>query len=111
MRKYAVGAALCAATVLGIGGSAFAGEINGQGGDTPITEGGPNSICAFSGLQDGTGPGDPVSGPGHVQTPHGEPDYDLYFPPGVASICQWANNSQYSGHSQRPQEPPPPPAP
>lgn len=96
---------LAAAMVVTMAGSAFAGEINGNGESTPIRGDAHNSICAFSGLQDGAGPGDPISGPGHVQTPHGEPDYDLYFPPGVASICQWANNGAW--HSQRPQEPPP----
>lgn len=110
-RRALVGAIICAGSVLGLGtGSAFAGEINGNGESTPVRDPGvPNSICAFSGLQDGTGPEDPNSGPGHTQTPHGEPDLDLYFPPGVASVCQWLNNGFLGGHSQRPQDPPPPP--
>ena len=37
MVKKLVGAALCAAVVLGMGGSAFAGEVTGNG-----TKGGPN---------------------------------------------------------------------
>jgi hypothetical protein len=105
MRRSLLVAMLAAAMVMTMAGSAFAGEINGKGESTPIRGHANNSICAFSGLQDGTGPGDPLSGPGHVQTPHGEPDYDEYFPPGSASFCQWANNG--AGHSQRPQEPPP----
>jgi hypothetical protein len=111
MKMRLLGAAVCAATIIGTGGAAFAGEINGKGEQTPIGKGtARNSLCAFSGLQDGEGPDDPLSGPGHVQTPHGEPDYDLYFPPGSASICQWLNNGQlFGGHSQRPQDPPPPP--
>ncbi|MDF1595568.1 MAG: hypothetical protein P1T08_05665 [Acidimicrobiia bacterium] len=104
MRRSLLVAMLAAAMVMTMAGSAFAGEINGKGESTPIRGDAHNSICAFSGLQDGDGPGDPISGPGHVQTPHGEPDYDLYFPPGVASICQWANNGAW--HSQRPPEPP-----
>lgn len=50
-------ACLCAATVLGSGGTALAGEITGGGPDgpkpTPVaTYENPNSICAFSGLND-----------------------------------------------------------
>jgi len=107
MRRL-IGLTLCVATVIGTGSAAFAGEINGKGGSTPIGDGtARNSICAYSGLQDGEGPDDPASGPGHVQTPHGEPDYDEYFDPGVASICQWINTGYLGGHSARPQEPPP----
>lgn len=107
-RKMLAGVVICAGS-LGLGtGSVLAGETNGNGDSTPVRDPDvPNSICAFSGLQDGSGPDDPNSGPGHVQTPHGEPDFDLYFPPGVASICQWVNNGFLGGHSQRPQEPPP----
>ena len=105
MRRSLLVAMLAAAMVMTMAGSAFAGEINGNGKSTPIRGEAHNSICAFSGLQDGEGPDDPISGPGHVQTPHGEPDYDLYFPPGSASLCQWANNG--AAHSQRPQTPPP----
>ena len=35
---------------------ASAGEVNGHGGDTPIASGVANSICSFSGLQDGNPP-------------------------------------------------------
>ena len=106
--KKLVGLALCVSTTIGIGSAAFAGERTGGGEPTPVGDGtAKNSLCAFSGLQDGTGVTDPNAGPGHVQTPHGEPDYDLYFPAGSASICQWLNNS--AGHSNRPQTPPPNP--
>lgn len=106
MKRSLLVAMLASALVMTMAGSAFAGEINGKGDPTPIGDV-PSSICAFSGLQDASGPDDPLSGPGHVQTPHGEPDYNVYFPPGVASICQWLNNG--ASHSQRPQTPPPPP--
>jgi len=60
MKKFIAGAVL-AASVIGVGGTAFAGEITGNGKPTQ----GPahaNSICAFSGLEDGDGAGFP--GPG-----------------------------------------------
>ena len=48
-RRVVVGAAICTATVMGIGGTAFAGEYTGNGGTAP---GGANgkSECSFSGL-------------------------------------------------------------
>lgn len=46
---------LMAACVL-LAAPASAGEVNGHGGDTPIASGVSNSICAFSGLQDGDPP-------------------------------------------------------
>ena len=68
MRMPTVVALLCAALVLGLGaGSAFAGEITGNGKETPIKSqqecdfgtgecpapaGPANSFCAFSGLND-----------------------------------------------------------
>ncbi len=39
-----------------ISSPAWAGEVNGNGGDTPIAGYVANSICAFSGLQDGNPP-------------------------------------------------------
>ena len=73
MVKKLVGAALCAAVVLGMGGSAFAGEVTGNG-----TKGGPNgdgtpgatinghaSFCAFSGQQDDLSTGAKVQNFGH----------------------------------------------
>jgi hypothetical protein len=69
--KALLGAAFCAASVVGMGaGSAFAGEVtgSGQGGPTEIpgVTGAPsngNSSCLFSGLEDD----EPPTGPGNVQ--------------------------------------------
>lgn len=79
--KAAAAAALCAASVIGFGGSAFAGEVTGTGQGTPLNARvGPTdrvgnavvspSRCAFSGLEDHDG-GTVV--PGEVQTPKGAP--------------------------------------
>ena len=68
MRKVIIGAAIAAIGLVGSGGAAVAGEITGQGRGTPIlAEDGPSdrvgrfavapSLCAFSGLEDGAGPG------------------------------------------------------
>lgn len=97
MKRSIVGAAICAATIVGFSGSAFAGEITGNGKTTPIKDRGvARSACAFSGLEDGIhlagfdpDTGLPIfvevdGGPGVVQTPHGEPAADVVFPPGVA---------------------------
>ena len=53
-RLFAI--AVCAAA-LGMGGTALAGEVNGNGGNTPIGAAPDNdlhagSICSFSGLND-----------------------------------------------------------
>src|SRR3954454_13393017 len=51
------------ASVVLTSGSAFAGEVNGNGGFTPNHEfGHAQSICSFSGLQDGDGAGFPRPG-------------------------------------------------
>jgi hypothetical protein len=69
--KTAAGVALCAATVIGFGGSAFAGEVTGSGKGGPDGDGVPGGIgkahseCVFSGLEDFDGLL-PVS-PGTVQ--------------------------------------------
>lgn len=47
---------LVAAGCVLLSSTAWAGEVNGRGGDTPIASGVSNSICAFSGLQDGDPP-------------------------------------------------------
>ena len=93
-KRFLVGVAICATTTIGIGGSAFAGEVTGNGRETPIKSGVAKSACAFSGLEDGetlTFPnGIPTvvptddSGPGWVQTPHGETSPGVFFPPGIA---------------------------
>ena len=69
MKKFIVGAAVALAlTGAGAGfsaGTASAGEINGTGnppGGEGLGSAHANSICAFSGLQDGDGAGFP--GPG-----------------------------------------------
>jgi hypothetical protein len=68
MKKLIVGAVITA-SVLSIGGTAFAGEVTGSGKGGPngdgvpgATQGRAQSICAFSGLADG-GEGEPA-GPG-----------------------------------------------
>jgi hypothetical protein len=73
MRKVIAAAAL-ALIVSGAGGTAFAGEINGsrdhgnpdKGNETPVAGFQAGSICAFSGLEDGSEPGT-TYGPGNVQ--------------------------------------------
>ena len=97
MKQLAAAAALCTA-VVGLGGTAFAGEVTGNGKPTPIkTEHVAASECAFSGLEDGwtlagfDEDGNPIllpvdSGPGITQTPHGEPAAGVIFPPGVAGM-------------------------
>lgn len=59
MNKFIAGAVL-AAGVVSVGGSAFAGEVTGNGRETPINSYRAGSICSFSGLNDDpTGGGDP----------------------------------------------------
>jgi hypothetical protein len=77
MRKFIAGAAL-ALIVSGAGSTAFAGEVTGSGkggpngdGTTPIQTFTAGSICAFSGLDDGSeggigGPGQPPQNWGQV---------------------------------------------
>ena len=73
MRKVIAAAAL-ALIVSGAGGTAFAGEINGsrahgnpdKGNETPVEGFRAGSICAFSGLEDGSEEGS-TYGPGNVQ--------------------------------------------
>jgi hypothetical protein len=52
MRKPVLSAALAAALVAGMGGTAFAGEITGNGKPTPIESYQAGSICSFSGQND-----------------------------------------------------------
>lgn len=58
LTKHLFGIALCAATVTGVGASAFAGESTGSGKGGPANDGktgayvNSNSLCAFSGLED-----------------------------------------------------------
>ena len=67
MRKL-IAALLVVAAGIGVGGTAFAGELGGSAnGNGPKGTAHANSICVFSGLEDGeedpTGP----SGPGTTQ--------------------------------------------
>jgi hypothetical protein len=75
MKKVIAGATIAVAALAGMGASAFAGEVTGNGKGTPIvSEDGPTdnvgavevapSACAFSGLED-------TAGPGSTQTPRG----------------------------------------
>lgn len=52
MRKPVLSAVLAAALVVAMGGTAFAGEIAGNGEPTPIESFQAGSICSFSGLND-----------------------------------------------------------
>jgi hypothetical protein len=67
----AAGAVMCAATVVGFGSAAFAGEVTGSGKGGPNGDGVPGGIgrasseCVFSGLEDFDGL-QPVE-PGKVQ--------------------------------------------
>jgi hypothetical protein len=94
-----LGVAICAATLFGTVGTAFAGEVTGTGKQTPIgTYAVTASACSFSGLEDGyyiippdfqTEYYTPNNGPGWTQTPHiesGVPGAQPY-PPGVAGFA------------------------
>ena len=64
MRKLISGAVVAGLITVGGAGAAFAGEVN-NGHATPVSEAGgfvAGSICAFSGLDDGSESGAPVSG-------------------------------------------------
>ena len=74
--KSVVGAAVCAAAVIGFGSSALAGEVTGSGKGGPNGDGTPGGIgrarsaCVYSGLEDydGLAPATPgvVQNWGHV---------------------------------------------
>jgi hypothetical protein len=93
MRKLIAGAAL-ALIASATAGTAFAGEVNGNGEPTPINGGQAASICSFSGLEDGlaligfTEEGVPIiievpTGPGLVQNPHQENAAGIIHEPGI----------------------------
>jgi len=76
MLKKLVGGALCAVAVIGMGSSAFAGEITGSGKGGPNKDGVPaatqdhaHSACAFSGLDDAQGYNGDVQNFGHIDDP------------------------------------------
>ncbi len=94
MKRPLIGAAIAAATVIGLGGAAFAGEVDGKGRPTPVQNYRAASICSFSGLEDGIAligfndDGSPIfieveSGPGLVQNPHMENAAGIIHPPGI----------------------------
>ena len=69
MRKLMAVVSIVAVGV-SMGGNAFAGEVNGKGGTTGAPSN-ANSICAFSGLEDGSegtpgGPGNPPQNWGQI---------------------------------------------
>ena len=76
MLKKLVGGALCAVAVVGLGSSAFAGEITGSGkggpngdGKPAATDGHAHSACAFSGLDDAAAYHGDVQNFGHIDDP------------------------------------------
>jgi hypothetical protein len=70
-------AATAAASVILVGGPANAGEVTGTGGFTPNhTFGHAQSICSFSGLEDGDGHGFP--GPGQAPPQNWGHSKELY---------------------------------
>lgn len=93
MRRALIGAVVCIGSVVGGGaGAAFAGEITGggPGGVPKVTPIGavhgpiPESICAYSGLEEY-----PTAIPGVTQTPHLVGGY--YPDPGSARACSYEN--------------------
>jgi hypothetical protein len=77
MLKKLVGGAFCAVAIVGMGSSAFAGEITGSGKGGPNGNGIPGatldgharSACAFSGLDDAQGYNGDVQNFGHIDDP------------------------------------------
>ena len=60
MKRGIIGGVLVLTGIGVVGGTAGAGEVNGQGKPTPINEYRAGSICSFSGLNDDpTGGGNP----------------------------------------------------
>ena len=106
MRKLVTLAAFTILTT-GMSSSAFAGEVTGQTGQHNRT-GAPanaNSICAYSGLEDGTTlvgfdtNGNPIfidttpTGPGIVQNPH--QDAGMFHDPGIpGTACRGGSNPE-----------------
>jgi hypothetical protein len=67
MKRLIIGGVVALAT-MGAGSTAFAGEVGGDGHETPIvTRRVASSLCAFNGLDDGSETGNPVT-PGVVQS-------------------------------------------
>lgn len=68
MKKSLACAVVTIGLVLGSGGAAMAGEVNGNGDDTPAP-GKAHSLCVFSGQDT----------PDAIENPPGEPGYDPMF--------------------------------
>jgi len=75
MLKKLVGGACCAVAIIGMGSSAFAGEVTGNTTGGPNKDGHPaatdhaHSACAFSGLDDARGGHGDVQNFGHIDDP------------------------------------------
>lgn len=65
IKRLGVGLATAAVLVAMSAGAALAGEVTGTGEPTPISDYQANSICSFSGLNDGNPP--PGRTAAHVQ--------------------------------------------
>jgi len=102
MRKLAILAAFTIVTT-GMSSSAFAGEVTG-GHNRTAAPAHANSICSYSGLEDGTtlvgfdenGPifvYDTPYGPGIVQNPH--QDAGIAHDPGIpGTMCRGGSNPE-----------------
>jgi hypothetical protein len=103
MYKFAIFTAFTIVTT-GMSSSAFAGEVTGQHNRTAAPAH-ANSICAYSGLEDGTTlvgfdqDGNPIFvfdtpyGPGIVQTPHA--DGGFTHDPGIpGTMCHGGSNPE-----------------
>lgn len=85
--KKLIAVATIAVAGLTVGGTAFAGEVNGNGDPTPINNfGHAQSICAFSGLND-----DPTGQVG-VDPNTGAPIYD---PSEAGRTQNWGHTRRY----------------
>ena len=108
MRRLVI---LAAFTILstGMSSSAFAGEVTGNFGHRTGAPAHANSICAYSGLEDGTTlvgfdeNGNPIfvddtpTGPGITQTPHA--DGGFTHDPGIpGTMCHGGSNPENPPH-------------
>ncbi len=85
MKKIAIGLGLVVASV-GVGGTAFAGEVGGGGKPTPIAQYRAGSICSFSGLDDGSEGG--AGGPGEAPQNWGQIAKSFATQGGVREFAQ-----------------------
>ena len=95
MRKFIAATILTVALTSLSAGTAFAGEVNGHGGATPVRQHIAASICSFSGLEDWNSaePQDPADAisvtHGVTQTPHAvlTDGVWVYPPPGTPGFA------------------------